>query len=85
MLQQLFPCQLAHFPCKYLGVLLSVHALSKADMQPLVDSVADRLPTWKAGLMLRAGHITLTKVTLFTTPVHGVHCSQGVSVDLSGN
>jgi hypothetical protein len=55
MLQQLFPCQLAHFPCKYLGVPLSVHALTKADMQPLVDSVADWLPMWEAGLMSRAG------------------------------
>jgi hypothetical protein len=39
-------------------------------MQPLVDSVANRLPTWKSCLMLRVGHTTLTKVELSTILVH---------------
>jgi hypothetical protein len=58
------------FSCKYLGVPLSVHTLTKSDMQPLVDSVADRLPIWKAGLMSRVIHTTLTKVTLSAILVH---------------
>jgi hypothetical protein len=68
--QELFPCQLIHFPCKYLGVPLSVHRLNIADFQPLVDSVADRLPSWKAGLMTKAGRTTLPKVTLSAIPTH---------------
>jgi hypothetical protein len=47
LVQQVFPCQLVHFPCTYLGIPLSIHTLKKMDLQPLVDSVADRLPTWK--------------------------------------
>jgi hypothetical protein len=49
--QELLSCKLVHFPCRYLGVPLSVYALKKSGMQPLVDTVADRLPTWKARLM----------------------------------
>jgi hypothetical protein len=43
------------FPCKYLGVPLSVHHLKNADFQPLMDSVIDRLQSGKAGPMTRAG------------------------------
>jgi hypothetical protein len=67
---QLFPCQLAHFPCRYLGVPLSVHKLSRADMQPSVDAVADWLPPWKSRFMSRVGHKTLVQVTLSAMPVH---------------
>jgi hypothetical protein len=68
--QELFPCQLTHFPYKYLGVPLSVHPLNIADFQPLVDSVADRLPSWKAGLMTKEGRTTLAKVTLSAILIH---------------
>jgi hypothetical protein len=63
--QQAFPCQVVHSPCKYLGVPLSVHQLRKEDLQPLADSVTDRLPSWKARLILRAGRTTLTPCWLF--------------------
>jgi hypothetical protein len=69
-IQSLLPCQLVQFPGWYLGVPLSVHTLGKADIQSLVDSVADRIPTWKGGLMSRAGQTTLTKVTLSAIPIH---------------
>jgi hypothetical protein len=64
------PCQLVHFPCTYLGIPLSVHALKKTDLQPLVDTVAERLPTWRGRLMSRACRTTLTKVTLPAVPIH---------------
>jgi hypothetical protein len=32
LVQQIFPYQLVNFPCKYLGVPLSIHKLSKADL-----------------------------------------------------
>jgi hypothetical protein len=70
MVQQEFLCQLVSFPCKYLGVPLSVHKLLKSDLQPLADSVADRLPPWKARLMSKAGRVTLSKTTLSAILVH---------------
>jgi hypothetical protein len=38
--QQHMPCQLVHFPYKYLGVHLSICVLKKVDFQPLVNAVA---------------------------------------------
>jgi hypothetical protein len=66
----LFPCQLAQFPCKYLGVPLSIYQLKKGDLQPMLDSVAARLPPWRGHLMSKAGRVTLTKTTLSAIPMH---------------
>jgi hypothetical protein len=49
------PCELASFPCKYLGLPLSLKKLSKNQVQPIIDTVADQLSGWKADLMTRAG------------------------------
>jgi hypothetical protein len=49
-------CQLAPFPVKYLGVPLSTRRLTAVAFQPLVDRLADKLPTWK-----RAGRLTLIR------------------------
>jgi hypothetical protein len=38
-------CQLAPFPVRYLGIPLSLRRISVAALQPLVDSIANRLPT----------------------------------------
>jgi hypothetical protein len=43
------------FPCRYLGLPLSLHKLSKQQFQPIVEKIADQLPNWKADLMTRAG------------------------------
>ncbi|GJN34743.1 hypothetical protein PR202_gb23434 [Eleusine coracana subsp. coracana] len=69
-IHNLFPCGLQHFPCSYLGVPLSLHKLSKTDLQPLVDRVGDCLPTWKSSLFNRAGRVALTKSTLSAIPIH---------------
>lgn len=68
--QQAFPCVVKQFPCKYLGIPLSLRRLRHADEQPLVDAVAARIPTWKSGLLTHAGRVLLTKVTLSAIPVH---------------
>jgi hypothetical protein len=47
--QQVFLCQLSEFPCHYLGAPLLVSYLGRTVQQPLVDAVAARIPTWKAG------------------------------------
>jgi hypothetical protein len=68
----LFPCQLVQFLIKYLGVPLSIMKLPKSSLQPLVDRMADRLPSWKGNLMNcsnRLAHIksTLIAMTFYTT------------------
>lgn len=68
--QHVFPCVLAPFPCKYLGIPLSLTRLRRADEQLLVDFIATGIPTWKSGLLTNAGRTLLTKVTLSAIPVH---------------
>jgi hypothetical protein len=58
------------FPCKYLGVPLSIYRLRKNDELPLIEAVATRIPYWKGGMLNLAGRATLTAVTLSAIPVH---------------
>ncbi|KAK1679133.1 hypothetical protein QYE76_039981 [Lolium multiflorum] len=66
----LMECQLAQFPVKYLGIPLSIRRLSAASFQPLVDRLADKLPTWRASLMPRAGRLALIRAVLAAIPLH---------------
>jgi hypothetical protein len=50
-IETLLPCQLLEFSCRYLGLPLSLHKLTKAQIQPIIDKVADQLPGWKADLL----------------------------------
>jgi len=38
-----------------LGLPLSLKKLTKGQIQPIIDRIADQLPGWKADLMTRAG------------------------------
>jgi len=53
--QNLLPCALTDFPCKYLGLPLSLKKLTKEQIQPIIDRIADQLPGWKADLMTKVG------------------------------
>jgi hypothetical protein len=53
--QNLLPCALANFPCKYLGLPLSLKILTKEQVQPYIERIADQLQGWKANLMAKAG------------------------------
>lgn len=63
-------CQLLDFPCKYLGVPLSLHKLTKAQVQPIIDRIADQLPGWKADLLTRAGRKVLVQFVLTSMLVY---------------
>lgn len=54
-LQECLPCEISSFPCKYLGLPLSLSKLSRNQTQYIIDKIADQLPGWKADLMTRAG------------------------------
>jgi hypothetical protein len=70
LLQLHLPCPVAHFPIKYLGVPLSIYKLKCSELQPLVDAVADRLLSWKAGMLSHPGRTALVRSTLSAIPVH---------------
>ena len=64
------PCPLLDFPCKYLGVPLSPVKLTKNQIQPMVDKIADRLPSWKADLLTKAGRKILVQSVLTSMTVY---------------
>ena len=49
---------------------LSIRKLTKTDLQPIVDKIADMLPGWKAALMSTAGRAVLVKAVLTAVPVY---------------
>jgi hypothetical protein len=63
-------CQLAPFPVKYLGIPLSIRRLSAETFQPLLDRLANKLPTWRASMMPQAGRLTLIRAVLGAIPLH---------------
>uniref|UniRef100_A0A453NMC5 Reverse transcriptase domain-containing protein n=1 Tax=Aegilops tauschii subsp. strangulata TaxID=200361 RepID=A0A453NMC5_AEGTS len=63
-------CPVVELPITYLGIPLTLRRPSAAQLQPLVDSVAARLPTCKAWLMNKAGRLALVKSVLSAIPVH---------------
>jgi len=69
-LKHLFLGKFDPFPTKYLGIPLSYKKLRKVDIQPLIDKVSDRLPSWKSKLLSKAGRAVLVKSTLSAIPVH---------------
>lgn len=70
--QEVYPRVLAPFPCKYLGIPLSLKKLRQCEEQVLVDKVAARILTWKSRLLTHTGCVLLTKVTLLAIPVQSV-------------
>ena len=63
-------CPVVELPITYLGIPLTLCRPSAAQLQPLVDSVAARLPTWKAWLMNKAGRLAIVNSVLSAIPVH---------------
>jgi hypothetical protein len=64
------PCEIATFPCRYLGLPLSLHKLSRNQSQQFVEKIADRLLNWKADLMSRAGRRILVQDVLTSMTVY---------------
>jgi hypothetical protein len=52
-------CEVTSFPCKYLGLPLSICKVTAAQLQPVVDNAVKRLPHWCAKLMNRGGRTIL--------------------------
>jgi len=69
-IMQDMPCTIKTFPCKYLGLPLSLRKLRRVEVQPLIDRVASKLPAWKEKLMDKAGRLTLVKSVLSAMPVY---------------
>ena len=64
VIQSLLSCEIMNFPCKYLGLPLSLRKLTKEQFQPIIDRIVDQLPSWKVDLMTRAGRVVQVQYVL---------------------
>jgi hypothetical protein len=67
---QLLGCPIVQFPFSYLGIPLTIRWPTAAQLQPIVDSMANKLPTWKSRLMQKPGRLALVKSVLGAIPIH---------------
>jgi hypothetical protein len=65
-------CQVTNFPIRYLGLQLALRPLTRAEWQPLLDSVVHFLPAWQRGLIARAGRLMLIKTVISARPIHHI-------------
>jgi hypothetical protein len=63
-LVQFLPCQVSDFPCRYLGLPLSLKKLTRDQLQPYIDKIADQLPGWKADLLTKPGRKILVQFVM---------------------
>jgi hypothetical protein len=69
-LLQNFPGKICKFLGKYLGLPLHIRKLRRIDMQPLIDKIGARLPSWKGKLLSTSGRETLVKTMLSSLPIY---------------
>jgi hypothetical protein len=62
-------CPVVDFPLRYLGLPLTLRKPTAAQLQYLVDSVANKLPGWRASLLDRGGRLELVRATLSAIPI----------------
>jgi hypothetical protein len=67
---ELLGCQVVEFPLSYLGIPLTIRRPTTAQLQPLVDKMAGKLPCWKSMLMQKPGRLALVKSVLGAIPLH---------------
>lgn len=74
-------CGVQQFPCRYLGLPISISRLPKSAFLHLLDKLANYLPGWKAALLHPAGRATLIKAVLSAASIHhliAVQCPKWV-------
>jgi hypothetical protein len=55
VLHDLLPCEVAVFPCRYLGLPLAIKKFTRDQIQPIIDKIANKLAGWKADLLTKSG------------------------------
>jgi hypothetical protein len=68
--ENLLQCNLGEFLCKYLGLQLAIHQLTRAEWQPMLDRAKQTAPAWQRGLLQRSGRLILVKSVIATKPIH---------------
>lgn len=70
LIMQSFQCPIKAFPCKYLGLSLSLRQLKRVEVQPLIDKIGKKLAVWKGRLLNKSGRLKLVNSMLSTMPTY---------------
>lgn len=70
--EELLGCPTGTYPCKYLGLPLTIQKQSAAQLSGLVDQLAGKLPKWRAATMPKSGRLLLVKSVLCAIPIHAM-------------
>lgn len=65
-------CVIGSFPCKYLGRPFGIHKLPGMQLQPLVDQLANKLPTWREALLPKSGRLLLVQMMICAILIHAM-------------
>ncbi|KAK3119980.1 hypothetical protein QOZ80_9AG0678970 [Eleusine coracana subsp. coracana] len=72
VIQSSLPCAVSEFPCKYLGLPLSLKKLTKNQVRQIIDRIADLLPGWKSELMNKAGRAVHVQFVMTVTLIYSL-------------
>jgi hypothetical protein len=70
MYARIFYFKLGSFPFKYLGVPLHHEKLRREDIQPVVDTILNRIPVWQGRLMSYGARLELLRACLTSIPIY---------------
>lgn len=59
-----------NFPCKYLGLPISVNKLAKTQVQSIIERLVDQLPGWKSDLTNHAGRTVMVWFVMTSTQIY---------------
>ena len=63
-------CSLVELPITYLGVPLGANMSRASSWQPIIERIQQRLSSWKASCLSRAGKLILIRAVLSSLPVY---------------
>ena len=70
MAADVLKCKLVQLPITYLGVPLGANMRKFSSWQPVIAKIQQRLASWKASCLSRAGKLALIKAVLSSLPVY---------------
>ena len=79
-LQAAIGCQIASFPCTYLGMPLSDKRLKLTDFQELLDKLIKKIAAWKARWISSPGGLVLVRFVLSAMSIFFGSCHGAAKV-----
>lgn len=72
LVRDMLGCSTAKFPCKYLGLPLTIRKQTSVQFRGLVDQLAAMLPHWKAATLPKSRRLLLIQSVLTAIPIHSM-------------